>query len=376
MSVPTTRDPAADLQHALLSRLKLRQLSLLQAIDRHRTLGRVAAEMRVSQPAITKALREAEDIFGSRLFERTSRGLVPTPAGDAVLHYAQRWLAELEATSRVLTSLEAGRSGRLRLGLTQQVPQLLLSAALTHLLDRTPRVAVMTREGTTDELVASLVARELDCAIGRSYDGDATGLVQEAIHQQEPCLVVAAKSVKRLSRGPLDWARLAQLDWILGSMVSCICLGARAVGLAADVERRHRLAGAVGDRRRHRHQPFFQFLVHQRTSPACAPAHLGRSAFTSVSVYLVRAVGVEACRHFMQFGVGQGRQQHAAHRRAIGRQARAHAQADAHDLVRGHAQHVDDVRASSTAAEHDSFTSPTSASITGSARFQIGMDDR
>ncbi|KAI1690947.1 HTH-type transcriptional regulator GbpR [Ditylenchus destructor] len=40
-------------------------------------------------------------------------------------------------------------------------------------------------------------------------------LVQEAIHEQEPCLVVGAKNVRRLSRGPLDWARLAQLDWIL-----------------------------------------------------------------------------------------------------------------------------------------------------------------
>jgi DNA-binding transcriptional LysR family regulator len=219
MTLPTAphpaRDPAADLQHALLSRLKLRQLALLQAVDRHRTLGRVAAEMRVSQPAITKALREAEDVFGSRLFERTPRGLIPTAAGDAVLHYVRRWLAELEATSRVLTSLEAGRSGRIRLGLTQQVPQKLLSAALDHLLHRTPRMAVMTREGTTDELVAGLLARELDCAIGRSYDGDATGLVQEAIYQQEPCLVVSAKSVKRLSRGVLDWAKLAQLDWIL-----------------------------------------------------------------------------------------------------------------------------------------------------------------
>ncbi|WP_172843828.1 LysR family transcriptional regulator [Variovorax sp. HW608] len=213
--MPTARDPATELQRALLSRLKLRQLSLLQAIDRHRTLGRVAAEMQLSQPAITKALHEVEDIFGSTLFDRTSRGLVPTPAGDAVLHYARRWLAELEATTRVLTSLEAGRSGRLRLGFTQQVPQQLMSAALTHLLDRTPRISVMAREGTTDELVASLVARELDCAIGRSYDGDATGLVQEAIYEQEPCLVVGAKNVKRLSRGPLDWARLAQLDWIL-----------------------------------------------------------------------------------------------------------------------------------------------------------------
>jgi len=211
----TARDPAVELQHALLSRLKLRQLSLLQAIDRHRTLSRVAAEMQLSQPAITKALHEVEDIFGSTLFERSSRGLVPTAAGDAVLHYARRWLAELEATTRVLTSLEAGRSGRLRLGLTQQVPQQLMSAALTHLLDRSPRISVMVREGTTDELVAGLVARELDCAIGRSYDGDASGLVQEAIHEQEPCLVVGAKNVKRLSRGPLDWARLAQLDWIL-----------------------------------------------------------------------------------------------------------------------------------------------------------------
>jgi len=215
MPLPTARDPAADLQHALLSRLKLRQLALLQALDRHRTLGRVAAEMRLSQPAITKALREVEDIFGNPLFERTSRGLLPTAAGDAVLGYARRWLAELESTTRVLTSLEAGRSGRLRLGLTQQVPQRLLSAALAHLLDRSPRMAVMTREGTTDELVAALIARELDCAIGRSYDGEATGLVQEAIYPQEPCLVVSARSVKRLSRGPLDWARLAPLDWIL-----------------------------------------------------------------------------------------------------------------------------------------------------------------
>jgi len=215
MALPTARDPAAELHRTLLSRLKLRQLSLLQAIDRHRTLSRVAAEMQLSQPAITKALHEVEDIFGSTLFERSSRGLVPTAAGDAVLHYARRWLAELEATTRVLTSLEAGRSGRLRLGFTQQVPQQLMSAALTHLLDRSPRISVMVREGTTDELVAGLVARELDCAIGRSYDGDASGLVQEAIHEQEPCLVVGAKNVKRLSRGPLDWARLAQLDWIL-----------------------------------------------------------------------------------------------------------------------------------------------------------------
>jgi DNA-binding transcriptional LysR family regulator len=209
------RDRADVIHHAVLTRLKLRQLALLQAIDRHRALNRVAAEMRLSQPAITKALREVEDIFGTQLFERSSRGLRPTPAGDAVLRHAQRWLADLDSTSKVLAAIDAGHGGRLRLGITTQVPQALLSAGLRFLLGQQPRLSVFIMEGTTDQLVGRMVEHELDCAIGRSYEGDAHDIVQEAIYEQEPCLVVAARNQKQLSRGPLDWAKLAELDWIL-----------------------------------------------------------------------------------------------------------------------------------------------------------------
>jgi DNA-binding transcriptional LysR family regulator len=183
-------DPAARIHHAVLSRLKMRQLALLQTINRLRALNRVAAELRLSQPAITKALREIEDIFGAPLFERSSRGLKPTAAGEAVLRYSQRWLADLEATSKVLAAIDAGHGGRIRLGMTTQVPQQLLSAALQHLIGQRPQVSVFVAEGTTDQLVGRML-------------------------EQEPCLVVAARNQKRLSRGPLDWAKLAQLDWIL-----------------------------------------------------------------------------------------------------------------------------------------------------------------
>ena len=86
---------------------------------------------------------------------------------------------------------------------------------MRHLLGQRPRVAVLAREGTTDQLVQALSARELDCAIGRAFDGEPTEIVQEAIYEQEPCLIVAAKSRERLSKGSLDWSRLAALDWIL-----------------------------------------------------------------------------------------------------------------------------------------------------------------
>ena len=208
-------DAAAKIHQAALSRLKMRQLVLLQAIDRHRVLNRVATEMHLSQPAITKALHEVEDIFGTLLFTRSSRGLAPTPAGRAVLLHARRWLADLESTSSVLAAIDAGHGGKVRIGVITQVPQSLLNTALETLLGQSPRFSIFVFEGTTDQLVGRITERELDCAIGRSYEGDAPSVLQEIIYEQEPCLVVAARNQKRLSRGPLDWAKLAELDWIL-----------------------------------------------------------------------------------------------------------------------------------------------------------------
>jgi len=208
-------DPATAVQHALLTRLKLRHLHLLLTIDRQRTLNRVALEMGVSQPAITNALREVESIFGTVLFERSSRGLKANPAGQAVLRYAERSLADSQSISQVLAAIDSGHGGRVRIGITTQVPQPLLSAALQHLLRQKPRLSVFLTEGTTDQLVERIRERELDCAIGRSYEGSPHDIVQEPLYEQEPCLVVAARSQKRFSRGPLDWAQLAALDWIL-----------------------------------------------------------------------------------------------------------------------------------------------------------------
>ncbi len=211
----TAPERSARLRHSVGSRLKLRHLSLLQSLERHRTLSRVAAEMSLSQPAITKALREIEDIFMAQLFERTSRGLVATAAGRAALRFAQVTLADVESTTHVLTAIDTGLMDRVRLGITPQVPEGLLHAALAHLLGQSPRVSVLSKEGTTDELVAALSAREIDCAIGRSFDHSVgEDIDQEPIYEQEPCLLVPARSRARLARGPLNWARLAQLDWI------------------------------------------------------------------------------------------------------------------------------------------------------------------
>ncbi|QET04889.1 MULTISPECIES: LysR family transcriptional regulator [Cupriavidus] len=211
-SAPHTSD---QLLHNVVSRLRLRHLPLLLALERQRSVSRVAAELDLSQPAVTKALREIEDIFMTPLFERTRRGLEPTATGSAVLAHARVSLAEAEALGRELTAIEAGLRGRLRLGVIPYVSRPVLDAACAYGLDQQPRLSVLVREGTTDELVNALRLHELDCVIVRSFYVPGEDIVQAPLYREEPVLVVPAGAAERLARGALDWHRLAALDWIL-----------------------------------------------------------------------------------------------------------------------------------------------------------------
>lgn len=203
------------LVHNLVSRLRLRHLPLLLALARQRSVSRVAAELNLSQPAVTKTLREIEDIFMVPLFTRTRRGLEPTPTGLAVLAHARLTLADADALGRELAAIEAGLSGRLRLGVIPYISRGVLDTACTFGLAQTPRASVLVREGTTDELVSALREHELDCVIARTFFAPGADIVQQPLYREEPALVVPAAAAARLARGALDWHRLAERDWIL-----------------------------------------------------------------------------------------------------------------------------------------------------------------
>lgn len=215
-NAPAAHDPPDAVHEKLVARLKLRQLALLERVAKHRTLSRVAQEMRLTQPAITQSLREIEDLFGAPLFTRGSRGLAPTLAGELALAHARSVLAGAEATARGLAAIREGRRGRLRIGVIPHLPAALLDALLGALVSASPRIALMLREGTTDELVADLRNGDLDCAVGRlSHEGEDGEIVHVPLYEQRPSLLVPARSRARLARGPLHLGRLAALDWVL-----------------------------------------------------------------------------------------------------------------------------------------------------------------
>jgi len=78
--------------------LDLRDLAFFLAVERQGSFGRAAGELLVSQPAVSERIRHLEHVVGCALFDRTSRGAVPTPAGAALLPYARRCVALAEET--------------------------------------------------------------------------------------------------------------------------------------------------------------------------------------------------------------------------------------------------------------------------------------
>lgn len=204
------------LEHRLSGRLKMRHLTLLLQIGEQGALTRVAQQMGTSQPAVTHALAELEDMFGVPLFERTRRGMKPTAAGEVLLARARAMLHDVGTLSREMVAVNAGRVAHLHVGAIPFIPGQMLSGALEGTVSERQRMTVTIHDGTSRSLMDMLQEHALDFVIGRaSASLDMTGLQQDVLYYQSPRLITNRELASRLGQRRLDWAHLAELDWIL-----------------------------------------------------------------------------------------------------------------------------------------------------------------
>src|SRR6476469_5693277 len=104
------------IDRVMRSNLKLRHLQPLVALDERRPVGRVAEFLSITQPAVSKALAESERMYGLSLFERSTRGTVPTAYGMSVVRFARSVLANHDRTRDEIAALASGAAGRTTVG--------------------------------------------------------------------------------------------------------------------------------------------------------------------------------------------------------------------------------------------------------------------
>lgn len=199
---------------SIVSRLRLKQLRLLIALEEHGSVRKASELMALSQPGATKALQEIETTFGSSLFERTSKGLEANDLGRCVIRYARLIHTDLEHLREEMVGILQGHGGRLAVGtIMGAVPALVDS--LARLRAKQPELSIAIVEDTSSRLLSLLDQGRLNVAICRTSISARPTAYQTRFRAQEPLVVVANPGHRLASAQALQLADLMDSRWVV-----------------------------------------------------------------------------------------------------------------------------------------------------------------
>ena len=197
--------------------VSLRHLRCFMAVAAERHLGRAAEQLRVSQPAASKALAELESIVGYRLFERGRFGTRLTPDGEALLPHAAAVLQALAVAGDAAARTEARPAEAVTVGALPTVAPDLLPAAIEAFGRLRPGVRVAVQTAANAPLLAMLRAQAVDFALGRMADPEAmAGLAFELLYV-EPLVLVVQPGHPLLAPGALTLAAILEYPLVVSS---------------------------------------------------------------------------------------------------------------------------------------------------------------
>jgi DNA-binding transcriptional LysR family regulator len=200
---------------SVLAKLRLRQLALIVETADTGSLHEGASRCNVSQPAATKMLREAELLFGSQIFERTSKGMRTTALGNTVLTYARSVVTDLVRLGKDVEAISSGAIGTVSAGTVSAGGQLVLTRAIADLNKDHPNVSVHVRVDTSDVLVPMLLEGKLDFVIGRAHGSAAAELKFDRLSKNVSLAVVAGPQHALGQIADISQMTLQQSQWIL-----------------------------------------------------------------------------------------------------------------------------------------------------------------
>lgn len=196
-------------------RMKVRHLVLSIAIAEHGSIVRAAQHLHVTQPVITRGLKELEQLLGVELFDRGPKGVTPTVYAVAFLEHARAVLAHLRQASQHVSELSNATAGTVTVATHLAGANLLLPRAIALLKAGHPRVVVVVREGTPDKLAADLASGEVDLIVGRQGQLPPETPVRQVSLYEEPFRIVARRNHPALLMAHPQLAELREFPWVL-----------------------------------------------------------------------------------------------------------------------------------------------------------------
>lgn len=188
-------------------RIKFRHLEAFVAIARAKRLKTAAEQLNLTQPAISKTLKDLEGVLGVTLMRRDRAGVQLTPEGRVFLEYAEQSTAALRQGMKSIATLGAVGGAVLKVGALPSVAAQVLPLAVARFRAASPNTVLHIVEGSHSDLTAQLRSGDLDLVVGRLGEADTmVGLSFTSLYSETVVAVVAPDHPKR------DATRLEQIE--------------------------------------------------------------------------------------------------------------------------------------------------------------------
>jgi DNA-binding transcriptional LysR family regulator len=145
--------------------MELRHLRYFVAVAEEQNVTRAAARLRVSQPPLSRQIRDLEDELGVMLFARSAKSVRLTEAGRLFLGEARAVLQRADEAVRAVRAMADGAAGELLLGYAPSPTVEILPPLLAAYQTARPGVRVALRDLSTEEILAALRERRLHLAL-------------------------------------------------------------------------------------------------------------------------------------------------------------------------------------------------------------------
>jgi LysR family transcriptional regulator, pca operon transcriptional activator len=204
------------------TRVRLRHLQTFLEVARQKSVARAAKTLNVSQPAVTKTLRELEEALGVAVVERDGRGIRVTRAGDIFQRHAG---AAVRALREGIDSvrLDGAAAGKpIRVGALPTVSVRIMPAAILNFLKQDTGAVIKIVTGENAVLLDQLRVGALDLVVGRLAAPDKmTGFFFEHLYSEQILFVVRAEH-PLLAPGQNLFARLDDFPVLMPTRESVI----------------------------------------------------------------------------------------------------------------------------------------------------------
>lgn len=193
--------------------LELRHLRYFVAVAEELHFGRAAARLHMAQPPLSHAIRRLETIAGTPLFERTSRSVRLTAAGEALLVRARRLLTQAEESLDEAARIGRGQAGTADIGFVSSAIALGVPERIQAFRERYPGVSTRLHEGFTAQIVGLLARGEIDLGIVR--DAEPVQGLESIVLAREPYVAVLPREHVHAGRRGLRAAALRDEPFVL-----------------------------------------------------------------------------------------------------------------------------------------------------------------